>query len=257
MAGKPYYRVGPAIWDEAWADDTRYVAFYLLTCRHRTTEGLFRLPLEYAVADLDWPADRVRAAFEQLVDCGFIAYDAAARVCLIVKALEWQAPENPNQVKAAMKLIDALPATALLDSFIRLAEQSCERLAQALAERFPERFHEATAQGSGEPPSPSPAPSRPQSPPGPPEGGNGNGSGKGIDDQWPSLPTGRKREQVRFDASCSVLAARLFPDRDPAAAVHCVQQAIQRGKARDDAGILAWAERWYPDLRSTPVGEAA
>jgi hypothetical protein len=255
-AGKQYFRVGPAIWDEAWDDDTRYVAFYVLTCRHRTTEGLFRLPLEYAIADTGWSPERFREAFDKLLADGFIDYDSAARVCLIVKALEWQAPDNPNQVKAAMKLIEPLPATYLLVEFIRLADRYCERLAQALAERFPEPFREATTQGMGESPSPAPSPS--QSPPGPPKGVNSNGSDEGSNG-WPEAPVGhRKRDQVRFDASCSLLAARLFPNRDPAVAVHCVQQAIQNGNARDDAAILAWAERWYPELRANAtVGEAA
>lgn len=159
MSDKAYFRIGPAIWHEPWDDDTRYVAFYVLTCEHRTTEGYFRLPLEYAVADLSWPARRFRAAFDRLVGEDFLAYDEAARVCLILKALEWQAPDNPNQVKAAMKLIERVPPSPLLVRFIGLALQHCERLAQALAERFPEPFREASPEPIGDPPSPSPTPS--------------------------------------------------------------------------------------------------
>lgn len=243
MADRSYYRVGPAIWLEPWDDDTRYVALYLLTCNHRTTEGYFRLPLEYAIADLKWPARRFQAAFDHLVACEFIAYDADARVCLITKALEWQAPENPNQVKSAMKLVERVPPSPLLVRFVRLAQRHCERLAQALAERFPEPFSEAKGEGVAQPPSP--ALSR-FDPPDPPMGGNGNGSGN-----WPTIPTGkRKREQVAFKASCSLLAARLFPGTNDESALTCVEQAI-RGGARDDDAVRAHAERWFPDLRGS------
>lgn len=153
MADRSYYRVGPAIWDEPWSDDARYVAFYILTCRHRTTEGLFRLPIEYAVADLGWPVERFRKGFAELLAEGFIAYDETARVCLIRKALEWQAPENPNQVKAAVKKVAELPQTDLVRSLYSASLLHSERLAEGLRERFGERLAEPIA----EPPSPSPS----------------------------------------------------------------------------------------------------
>ena len=43
-----YHKVSPRFWaDEKvlrWNDDAKMLALYLLTCPHRTTEGLFRLP---------------------------------------------------------------------------------------------------------------------------------------------------------------------------------------------------------------------
>lgn len=145
-----YYRVGPAIWLEPWDDDTRYVAFYLLTCRHRNTEGLYYLPLDYGRTDLKWPAKRFRRAFGQLTTAGFVEYDEDAQVVLVIRALEWQAPANPNQVKAAVKAIRELPPTPLLNRFRTIAGTLCEPLAEALTEAFGKPVSNT--------PSPSPAP---------------------------------------------------------------------------------------------------
>lgn len=175
MAEQPrYFRVGPSIWLEPWDDDTRYVAFYILTSSHRRTEGLFRMPLAYAMADLHWPAERFQHAFDRLVETGFIEYDEASSVCLIVKALQWQAPENPNQVTSAIKKLEELPPSTLFGRFMLLAREHCARLSDALAERFPERLPEPLAQASEEPSrersgeripqSQAPTPSRTQAP---------------------------------------------------------------------------------------------
>lgn len=153
-----YYRLSPKFWSDPmamrWDDDTRLLAMYLLTCPHRTTEGLFRLPKLYAMADLGWSEERFTERLQQLVDDGFVEWDRQAEVVLIVKALTWQAPANPNQVKAAVKQLAMVPPTPLKARFKALAERYCERLYEGLPEGFGEGFLE----GSGEPHAPSPAP---------------------------------------------------------------------------------------------------
>lgn len=160
-SARRYYRVGPAIWNEPWDDDTRLAAFYILTCEHRTLEGIFRLPLAYAASDLGWSAKRFGRAFDRLRADGFVEYDPDTSVCLIVNALRWQAPENPNQVKAAVRKIVELPASPLLNRFRGLAATHSDKLAEALAERFGQPFGEPLTQGLqeglGEPPSPPPS----------------------------------------------------------------------------------------------------
>jgi hypothetical protein len=118
-----YYRVGVSIWTQPWDESTRLAALYLLTCPHRTTEGLFRLPIEYAATDLGWPARRFAKALGELVADGFIEHDPDAQVVLIVNALKWQAPQNPNQATAAVRVLRTLPATPLLTRLYQLAEQ--------------------------------------------------------------------------------------------------------------------------------------
>ena len=141
-----YFRVSPRIWTESWSEDARLLAFYVLTCPHRSTEGLFRLPKAYTLADLGWTEARFSPAFEELTEAGFIEYDEAAQILLIVKALKYQAPANPNGLTAAMRIVEQLPPTPLLLRFQQLAEQFSERLAEGLSERFAQS------------PSPSPSP---------------------------------------------------------------------------------------------------
>lgn len=203
MAGRRYYRVGPAIWLEDWNDDARYVAFYVLTCDHRTTEGYFRLPTAYAVADLGWQPERFAEAFGQLQADGFVSYDPATSVCLIHKAMEWQSPENPNQVKAAVKAVAKVPFCPLFVTFFELAEQHCERFAEALREAFPQRFPE----GFAEPPSPSPPPSR-ITPPNPPQAGGTL--------EAPDRPKGtRGRDLKDYHAAIAAWTYQNFPGCDP------------------------------------------
>jgi hypothetical protein len=151
---RTYWRIAPAFWGDEkvsrWSDDARFLALYLLTCEHRTLEGLFRLPKGYVMADLGWSAERLAEPFGQLLAGGFIEYDETLRVCLIVNALAYQAPENPNQVTAALKLLEELPETALFARLYEQAQRLCQRLAEGLAQRFPERL--------GQPPALTPAP---------------------------------------------------------------------------------------------------
>lgn len=137
-----YYRVGPRFWTDAetWSDDAKLLALYILTCSHRRLEGIFRLPRAYILADLGWSAERFAKPFAELLSKGFLDYDEERSIVLILRALKWQAPENPNQVKSAVKAIAELPPTPLLSQFRELAKRFSERLTEGLDERFPEGF---------------------------------------------------------------------------------------------------------------------
>lgn len=141
-----YHKVSPKFWTtvqaEAWSEDARTLALYLLTCPHRTTEGLFRLPKAYILDDLDWTSKRLTEPFAELLARGFIDYDEQARWVLLVGALKYNAPENPNQAKAAAKRALECPEGPLTSHFRRLAE----RYAQRLAEQLPEGFGKGYAQ---------------------------------------------------------------------------------------------------------------
>jgi hypothetical protein len=190
-----FYRVGPSIWLEPWDDDTRSVAFYLLTSSHRTTEGLFRLPLEYARTDMRWTMKRFEGAFAKLLAAGFIEHDREAQVVLLVNALKWQAPANPNQIKAAVKAVAELPASPLLIRLLALAVTHCQPFAQALRERFPEQLGQPFAQLLGQPVANTPSPSPSLSPPDPPRGG-------------------RQRDRERFAAETAAWVAEHAPHPD-------------------------------------------
>lgn len=141
-----YYRVGPTIWtDHAWDEETRYAAFYVLTCEHRTVEGLFRLPISYAAHDLGWTTKRVLKAFALLEADDFIEYDYDANVCLIVSALKWQAPKTANHITAALRSLEALPATRLTMRFGQLAAVHADALADRMSHGMGHGMDDATA----------------------------------------------------------------------------------------------------------------
>ena len=50
------------------------------------------------------------------------------------RALAYQAPENPNQRRAAVKSLRELPETPLFEDFLEAARTWCPKLAQAFAQ---------------------------------------------------------------------------------------------------------------------------
>lgn len=151
-----YYRVSPAIWNEPWDDDTRTLAFYILTSPHRTTEGLFKLPIPYVQADMGWPPRKIEKNMAKLEEAGFVSRHGD--IILIRNALKYQPLQNENQVKSVLTGLETVPPSPLDDEFARLAERFSKRLAERLGERLPERFGNALAldssSSSSSPPSP-------------------------------------------------------------------------------------------------------
>ena len=151
---RSYWRVSPAFWSdekvtgaeggEPWGDDTKMLALYLLTCEHRNVAGLFRLPKGYITEDLGWTPERLAEPFAELLRDGFMEYDGRARLCLIVNALDYQSPENDNQAKATLKLLDELPESRLFARLFEQAKRFAKPFAEALQERFPERYGKPT-----------------------------------------------------------------------------------------------------------------
>lgn len=156
---RSYWRVSPAFWaDEksrAWPEDARYLALYLLTCSHRTAEGLFWFPIGYALADLQWTEKRFRKAFETLSKALFVQYDEAVQVCFLVNALDYQSPENPNQEKGAITRLEELPETWLLAALYEKAQEVCPSFAETLSKRFRNGFETLS-----KPPAPALAPTQ-------------------------------------------------------------------------------------------------
>lgn len=160
-----YYRVSPRFWARAaqkgWDDDTKLLAFYLLTGPHRTTEGLYRLPHKYAEADMEWSRERFAEGLAELVADGFCEYDEDAQVVLIVGAMKYQACANPNVAKAAVRRLSELPETRLKQRFADLAKQFDKHLSEQLPEGFGEPLGEPRTRTRTRTKAPSPGESRP------------------------------------------------------------------------------------------------
>lgn len=112
----PYGKVHATFWSSETTGDlsdaARLLALYLMTCPHRTIAGVFRLPMGYAAEDLRWGSERVSEGFRELSESGFATYCERTKWVWVVKHLDWNPPENPNQVKACAKVAASIPPTA-------------------------------------------------------------------------------------------------------------------------------------------------
>ena len=135
-----YHKISSKFWTDEkvinWDNDARILAIYLLTCPHRNTEGIFRLPKQYIMADLQWSLEQLHKPFAKLLNDGFIEYDERVNVMLLTRAIKYNPPQNPNQETSAIKGLKELPETLLLSRFITLAEQFAEGFAKRLIKVF-------------------------------------------------------------------------------------------------------------------------
>lgn len=97
----------------ALSDDGKLLALYLMTCQHNTIAGVFRLPDGYAAEDLGWSPERVRKGFAELFANGFANRCETTKWVWVIKHLEWNPPENPNQRKSATKCASLVPANCV------------------------------------------------------------------------------------------------------------------------------------------------
>jgi hypothetical protein len=121
---RDYGKVFSTFWSSAttagMTDDGKLLALYLMTCSHSTIAGVFRLPDGYVSEDLVWPIERVQQSFSELLSKGFANRCETTKWVWIVKHLEWNPPENPNQRKSATKIALSIPReTCWIDEFMR------------------------------------------------------------------------------------------------------------------------------------------
>lgn len=110
---REYGRVYNSFWSSSttgsMSDDAKLLAIYLMTCHHSTIAGAFRLPYGYVSDDLGWTSERVLQGFAELSAKGFCNRCETTKWVCISKHFEWNRPENPNQRKAAAKVLASIP----------------------------------------------------------------------------------------------------------------------------------------------------
>lgn len=112
---RDYGKVHSTFWSSPttgrMSDDAKLLALYLMTCGHGTIAGAFRLPDGYISEDLGnkWPQERVATVFDELAAADWARRCPTSKWVWIVKHLEWNKPENPNQRKAAGKVARSVP----------------------------------------------------------------------------------------------------------------------------------------------------
>lgn len=135
-----YQRISPKFWQDPgvrrWNDRQKLLALYLMSCPHRTSEGLFWLPRGYMAQDLGWGIDTVSKVLRSLIDTGFVAYDDATETLLILKALKYEAPAGQKQVPGAINRLCDVPPSPLFSQLREAAEQYAPEFAEALDEAF-------------------------------------------------------------------------------------------------------------------------
>jgi len=122
---RDYGKVHSSFWSSqtirGMSDDGRMLALYLMTSPHTTIAGVFRLPDGYACEDLGWSCGRLSKGFAELFAKGFANRCETTKWVWIVKHLDWNPPENPNQRKAAAKVAKSVPVEcAWKQAFMRV-----------------------------------------------------------------------------------------------------------------------------------------
>lgn len=107
--GKVYSTFWSSQTTHSLSDDGKLLALYLMTCSHSTISGVFRLPDGYVSEDIGWDQTRVAKGFEELLANGFANRCGTTKWVWVVKHLEWNKPENPNQRKSAAKIAQSVP----------------------------------------------------------------------------------------------------------------------------------------------------
>lgn len=151
---RDYGKVHTSFWASsnirAMSEDGRALAMYLLTCPHGTIAGVFRLPDGYACEDLQWGTDRVVLAFAELFRNGFANRCETTKWVWVVKHLDWNPPENPNQRKSAAKVASQIPAECawkrdfmrVCGDFLGLKQEPEQNGSATVSEPFPNQEQE-------------------------------------------------------------------------------------------------------------------
>jgi hypothetical protein len=127
------------IYDEKFrdlSDDGKLVFMMLLVHPNMTALGAMRASIATLAEDLEWSAERFRKAFDEPLSKGMARYDERARMVALPNFLKFNAPENPNVVKAWSACVDLLPEGNLKAEVIQWAYTSLHGRPKSFAEAF-------------------------------------------------------------------------------------------------------------------------
>ncbi len=100
-----------------WWNDTVYqmpdkeklLALYLLTHPTGDMTGVIRILPETIMGELKWSLEEVHETLSELFQKGFLTVKKDSQWIVINNFLKFNAPENPNQIKAIIKLLARIP----------------------------------------------------------------------------------------------------------------------------------------------------
>jgi len=148
--GKPNYaQINRKVWNthrfRSLSKEARELFFYLTTCPHGNMLGIYVLRAGYALDDLQMGTDRELffKPLRELADKHLFRYDPETEIVLDLEQIQKHPPENPNQIKAAVKIINSLPATPLFHDLKRMAQGLNKEFVKPLIEQLDERLGES------------------------------------------------------------------------------------------------------------------
>jgi len=150
-----YAKIETKFWNDPTVrrlnEDARMLFLYILTTPQRNIVGLFHLPAAFACYHLQWTPQRFEKALKELIKANRVKHDSDLELILIKNFFKYQAPENPNQVKASLEKLNELPDTPLFFDLANILERSKDdkfvTVAEGLRNRF-ETLSKGLAKGS-------------------------------------------------------------------------------------------------------------
>jgi hypothetical protein len=146
---KPNYaQINRKVWNthrfRSLSKEARELFFYLTTCPHGNMLGIYVLRAGYALDDLQLGANRELffKPLRELSDKHLFRYDPETEIILDLEQLQKHPPENPNQIKAAVKIINSLPTTPLFHDLKRMAQGLNKEFVKPLIEQLDKRSGE-------------------------------------------------------------------------------------------------------------------
>jgi len=240
---KPVYvQINRKIWNTIQfrdlSRDARELFFYLTTCPHGNMIGCFVLRPGYALDDLQWGTDRERfmEPFRELLAQHLFKYDPKTEIVLDMEQIEKHPPINPNQVTAAIKIINSLPKTLLFQDLKLLAESLgkpfLEPFVKRLAERYAYPETESVTESETEAEEGSVRGEEPQPPNPPSEKKDGNGDGKNHIKEMASLvdKIREKYQDARYNRDVMMFIESNIKVAHPGAIIHCLRSLLDNPK---------------------------
>ena len=137
---RDFSKVSPSLWHSERfnglpSDDARYAYLYLLTSVHQTSAGCYRLPDEYAAADLHWRVERYRTARAELVKADLIRFDATASVLMVTRWFRFNPPMNEKHLKGIRHILERLPSQIIWADATSELDETLAANAKAKEER--------------------------------------------------------------------------------------------------------------------------
>ncbi len=120
-----YGAISAAIWQDRkfrkLSDGGKMLFLYLLSSPHGNMIGYFKLPVQYALHDLDLESPQAfYELFSELQEQGMAFYDQEEEVTFIRNFLSRNPFRNINQVKGAFKQLASAPYSRYMEELIRI-----------------------------------------------------------------------------------------------------------------------------------------